>query len=115
VTNVGTRRDRFGRGPGRADRHIFQTQLHGVWHRHLYLRNRMLAFARKQRLSFCRDHTEHRPADRAPASALDRRLPSVCGSIAGNRHGAAGRNGVASAGDESGGEGRAWRICLPDL
>src|SRR5205807_5553622 len=45
----------------RADRHIFQTELDGVWRRHFCLRNRLLVLAAGERLSFCRDHAEHRP------------------------------------------------------
>src|SRR5947208_4508185 len=86
----------------RGDRYIFQIQLDGVWRRHFCLRNRLLVLAPGERLSFCRDHTEHCPADRARTCTVDRRLSPVRGSIAGNRCGAADCGGVAGAGDESG-------------
>src|SRR5207249_12193962 len=94
------------------DRDVFQLKLDSLWRRHFCLRNRVLVLARGQRLSFCRDHAEHRPAGRARAPALDRRLSPVRGSIAGNRRGAAGRGGVAGGGG-GGGVGLATGRFLP--
>src|SRR5438445_5341727 len=107
--------DRFRRGPRRADRHIFQAQLDGVWHRHFCLRNGLLVLTPGERLSFCRDHAERCAADRAPASAVGSSLltgswkyrwellwrcwPRRRGVCRGRRRF----------------EDRAWRIRLPDL
>src|SRR5260370_27901797 len=89
--------DRAGRGAGL----VLPSDGLGIWSGDSFVRSACVFIARRRRLPLCRNYVEYYFADSAGARSVDRWVAPVSGSIARNRGGAGGDDGVAT-GEDSG-------------